>query len=382
MESLEKTEPRRIGILTSKALSLTNFRGPLISEWISKGYAVYAIAPDFDDDSRNRIRSLGARPVDIQMSRAGRNPLVDLWSFISLVFVLRKLRLEMVFCYYIKPVVYGMLAARIVGVQRRFALIAGAGYIFSEPKNNNPTHRMVRLFVAWLCKRGLLTSDKVFFQNEEDMSAFVEGGIVIKDKAVITGGTGVDLERYTPTDPTTKPITFILVARLLIEKGILDYVEAARQVGENVQDARFLLLGGLDSNPNGFKRKEVESWVEQGVLEWLDEVRDVRPWLSKSSVFVLPSYREGVPRSSQEAMATGLPVITTDSVGCRDTVIHGETGLLVPPRDPKDLVSAMMHFVKNPEDIKRMGEAGRRYAEERFDVRKINKKILQAMKIK
>jgi glycosyltransferase involved in cell wall biosynthesis len=373
---------RSVGILTSEARSLCNFRGPLISELISRGFVVYAIAPDFDHHSREKISSLGARPVDIFMSRVGRNPIADIWTFISLIFSLRKLRLDIVFCYYIKPVTYGMLAARIIGIPKRYALIAGAGYVFSDSQPRNILLRLIRLFVSWVCRRGLLSAEKVFFQNQEDLSAFVEDGLVSESKTVITGGTGVDLNLYTPAKRTTNPITFILVARLIIEKGILDYVEAARIVKEKDLGVRFILLGGLDSNPRGLTEKDVESWVNEGLLEWPGEVADVCVWLLESSVFVLPSYREGVPRSSQEAMAMGLPVITTDAVGCRDTVIHGKTGLIIPVRDPQSLVSAMMHFVQNPEDIKRMGDAGRRYAEEKFNVQKINIKILHAMGIK
>ena len=373
----------RIGIVTSSANSLTNFRGPLITEWISSGLDVYALAPDFDDESKSAVLALGAIPIDIHMSRTGRNPIDDLWSIISLVFLFRKLKLDMVFCYYIKPVVYGMLAARIARVRRRYALVAGAGYIYSDSSSKNIRHRMLRSAVNWMCRRGVRSANMVFFQNHDDLELFHKLGIVNNDKAALTGGTGVDLSSYKQVQPYTSPTTFILAARLLLEKGIREFAQAAREVKEKHTNTRFILLGGLDPNPNGLVVEEISAWVDEGVLEWPGEVKDVYSWLKKSSVFVLPSYyREGVPRSTQEAMATGLPVITCDTVGCRETVIDGETGLLVAPRDVASLASAMMHFVENPDDIIRMGDAGRKFAQERFDVQQINKKILQSMGIK
>jgi glycosyltransferase involved in cell wall biosynthesis len=172
------------------------------------------------------------------------------------------------------------------------------------------------------------------------------------------------------------------MARLLREKGICEYAEAARIVRREVPHARFLLLGGLDPNPSGLTQNEVENWVSEGVLEWVGHVDDVRPWITSTSVYVLPSYyREGVPRSTQEAMAMARPVITTDLPGCRDTVLDGTSGFLVAPRDAAALATTMMRFVTNPELIKRMGAASRRLAEERFDIHSINRGLLAAMSI-
>jgi Glycosyltransferase len=180
--------------------------------------------------------------------------------------------------------------------------------------------------------------------------------------------------------PVTRPVTFLLAARLLREKGIVEYAEAARLVRSRHADARFILLGGLDTNPGGLRRDEIDAWVSEGVLEWPGHVPDVRPWLARASVYVLPSYyREGVPRSTQEAMAMARPVITTDAPGCRETVIDGRNGFLVPPRDPMSLAEAMERFVLDPELIVSMGEESRRIAEERFDVKRINRRMMEAM---
>jgi len=377
-----KLEQERIAIVSSKAFSLTNFRGPLIEEWTGRGMKVFALAPDFDDSSRESVRALGATPIDIYMSRTGRNPLSDLWSIITLVLVFRKLKLNTVFCYYIKPVIYGMLASRIARTNNRYSLIAGGGYVFSKQKKHRVLHRLLKSVVCFMCRRGVHKATKVFFQNDEDLKNFVELKLISKDRTIITGGTGVDLDILKQITPNTDDITFILVARLLQEKGIEDFVDAARIVRNQAANVKFILVGDFDTSPGGICKTQVDNWVKDGIVEWPGEVTDVYSWLTKSSVFVLPSYyREGVPRSTQEALATGLPVITTDSVGCRDTVIEGETGLLVPARDTEALSDAMLYFIKNPSEIKRMGSAARKFAEQKFDVHKINKIILNAMGI-
>jgi glycosyltransferase involved in cell wall biosynthesis len=275
-----------------------------------------------------------------------------------------------------------MLAARIARTNNRYSLIAGGGYVFSDQKKHRVLHRLLKSVVCFMCRRGIHHATKVLFQNEEDLKHFVELKLISKDRTIITGGTGVDLDILKQITPNTDDITFILVARLLQEKGIVDFVNAARIVRDATTNTRFILVGDFDTSPGGICKKQVNAWVNEGLVEWPGEVKDVYSWLTKSSVFVLPSYyREGVPRSTQEALATGLPVITTDSVGCRETVIAGETGLLVPVRDSEALSEAMMYFIKNPSEIKRMGSAGRKLAEQKFDVHKINNKILNAMGI-
>ncbi|HEX4297809.1 MAG TPA: glycosyltransferase family 4 protein, partial [Devosia sp.] len=192
-------------------------------------------------------------------------------------------------------------------------------------------------------------------------------------------GTGVDLAQWVALPPVTAPLTFTLAARLIREKGIEDFVEAARRIRRDDPRVRFVLLGGIDDNPGAIGRQAVQSWVDEGVVEWPGHV-DVRRWLAETSVFVLPSvYREGVPRSIQEAMATGRAIITTDSPGCRETVVDGQNGFLVPPRDVAALAAAMQRFVATPDLVARMGRESRQLAEARFDVRKINRTLIEAM---
>ena len=374
-------ERQRIAIIGSQAFALWNFRGPLIQEMTKRDLEVYALAPDYDDEIRNKVEQLGAKPVPYRLSRTGLNPFRDVLDFLSLIFALRGIKPNIAFSYTIKPVIYGTLAAWISGVPRRFAMIEGLGYAFTSPgEREELKKRVVRTIAQFLYKLALRRATKVFFLNPDDLNEFVQKGIVHSEKAFLLGPIGVDLEAFPPVPPVTAPITFLLAARLLREKGVREFVEAARRIKAKYPDARFILLGGLDTNPGAISREEVEGWVKEGLIEWPGHVPDVRPYIAQASVFVLPSYyREGVPRSIQEAMAMARPVITTDAPGCRETVLPGVNGFLVPVRDMNALVSAMERFIKEPELIERMGKESRKIAEERFNVHKINQVLLEAM---
>lgn len=372
---------RRLAIISNQAFSLVNFRGYLIRELVAAGIEVHALAPDYDDRFRAAVRALGAVPMDFSLVRTGMNPLRDGLDLLRLTNLLRRIRPDATLGYFIKPVIYGTIAAWLAGVPRRYALIEGLGYVFTESGAKESWRRVVLCWiVSALYRAALKRAERVFFLNDDDISEFVEKGIVDQDKTVKLGGIGVDLDEWRPLPPSMQPLTFLLAARLLREKGIVEYAEAARRVKRRYPNIRFVLLGGLDPNPGGLTQSEVEEWVREGLLEWPGHV-DVKPWLAQTSVYVLPSYREGVPRSTQEAMAMGRPVITTDAPGCRETVEHGRNGFLVPVRDPRALAEAMLRFIEQPELIESMGRESRRMAEERFDVYKVNAVMLQAMGI-
>jgi glycosyltransferase involved in cell wall biosynthesis len=241
--------------------------------------------------------------------------------------------------------------------------------------------RLLRRIVSGMYRAAFARCERVFFQNAEDAEWFVSRNLIAREKVVKVSGTGVDLTEWLPTPIPDSPPVFLLIARLLVEKGIREFVGAARLVRGRHPEARFILVGGIDVNPSGLKDSEIQGWVQEGLIEWPGQIDDVRPWIARANVYVLPSYREGVPRSTQEAMAMGRPVITTDAVGCRETVIDGVNGFLVPVRDVKALASAMERFVNDPSLIKSMGRESRRLALERFDVKKINDVILKTMKL-
>lgn len=366
---------KTVALIAHHAVSLLNFRSDWIRDLCTSGVRVWCLAPDYRDEDRAAVRALGAEPVDYGLRRTGMNPLRDAWDALALMRLLRRLRPDAAFAFSTKPVIYGTLAAWLAGVPRRVAMIEGVGFVFTDAGQPlSWRRRILRGLVTGLYRRALSHAHQVIFLNRDDKAEFVTRGLVAEDRAHVLGGIGVDLQAWVPAPPAISPVTFLLVARLLREKGILEYVAAAQRVRAEDPAARFLLVGGLDSNPGSLGQAEVQSWVEAGILEWPGYV-GVRPWLARASVFVLPSYREGVPRSTQEAMAMGRPVITTDVPGCRETVEDGVNGYLVRVRDAEALAQAMLRFVREPALISTMGAASRRMAESRFDVHDVNARL-------
>ncbi|MGQ5488230.1 glycosyltransferase family 4 protein [Thauera sp. ZXT1-4] len=366
---------RSLALISSQAFSIYNFRGGLVREWADLGLKVHALAPDYDEASRAKVRGLGAEPVDYPLRRTGMSPLHDLRALWALFRLLKRLDVDAVFSYFVKPVIYGNMAARLAGVQRRFSMIEGGGYVFAETPPSM-YRRFLRKGVTLLYRNALKGAERVFFLNREDEALFL-AGILVPEQAFLLGPIGVDLAHFAPQPVPLEPIVFLLAARLIEEKGVREFVEAARELRGQ---ARFILLGGPDLNPNSIGRGQLEEWVRDGCIEWIDHVEDVRPIVERASVFVLPSYyREGVPRSIQEAMAMGRPVITTDMPGCRDTVVHGENGFLIKPRSIEALVDTMRVFIQNPPRAAIMGSAAQSFALEKFDAKSCNAKIKKEM---
>lgn len=377
---LKRSHKLKICIIGNQAFSLLNFRGPLVAEMVKRGMEVLALAPDYDETTRAAVRSLGAKPVDFSLSRTGMNPVRDIAYMLRLAFLLHRAVPNITLCYTVKPVIYGTLAAWLAQVPFRFAMIEGLGYVFTPAESIEPLwRRALRFMVVQLYSVSLKRAEKVFFLNKDDIKEFLKWRILPPNKVILLGGIGVDLDFWTPAPPVIKPMTFLLAARLLREKGIIEYSKAARLIKARHSGTRFILLGSLDTNPGALSRCEIEQWTAEGIIEWPGHVPDLRPWLAQASVFVLPSFREGVPRSIQEAMAMGRPVITTDAPGCRETVIEGENGYLVPVRSAEKLADVMERFIMQPDLIEKMGQASRRMAEQHFDVHKINRLIMRKM---
>ncbi|MBP1817719.1 glycosyltransferase family 4 protein [Mycobacterium sp. OAE908] len=370
----------RVGIITSQAFSVVNFRGPLISELVKIGVAIYALAPDYTEDLKRQVRELGAEPVDYSLSRAGLNPISDAKSMFSMIATVRRLRLDAVLTYHIKPVIYGSIAAVIARVPNRYAMIEGLGYLFlNDPDSGSKSRAVMRWVATNMYRLSLFFNRRVFFENEDDPTRFRHLGVVKPTQIVVLDGIGVDLEHYPVKHDFPPPTTFILVARMLRTKGVRDYVDAARIVCARYPTSRFILVGQVDVNPDSITASELQTWVDEGIVEWTGHVPDVRVWLAQASVFVLPSYGEGKPRSTLEAMASGLPIITTDCSGCRETVEEGVNGLLVPVHDPKALAKAMIRFVEDPALAKEFGRMSRQIAERRFDIHEANTRIMRAL---
>ncbi|MGH6921577.1 MAG: glycosyltransferase family 4 protein [Geminicoccaceae bacterium] len=370
--------PRKVVVIGGFAPALISFRGDLIAAMASAGHEVIACAPGTHPEVAEALRARGARYLPVKLDRSGTNPLADLSSLLSLRQLFRQLRPDLVLAYTAKAVIYGAGAARLAGVPRIFAMITGLGYAFIEGRELK--RRILRQMTTRLYRASLAGCDAILFQNGDDLEDFRRAGIVAAGKRLIrVDGSGVDIEHYGFSPVSPAPPTFLLIARLLRDKGIVEYVEAARRLRAAHPEARFCLLGPMDPNPAGLSAAMLDGWRAEGVIEYLGETADVRPHLRASSVYVLPSYREGMPRTVLEAMAVGRAIVTTDTPGCRETVVEGDNGYLVPPRDASALAEAMRRFIRQPELAVAMGARSRRLAEQRFDVHRINAVMLEAM---
>lgn len=371
-----------VALIGNSAASLRNFRIPLIRDMLARGHQVTVLAPDVDESEARLFQALGAGAAAISLSPSGLNPIRDLKDTLRLAAKLRSLRAEVVLSYTPKCNIYGSLAAFLAGARRRYALVAGLGYMFGSTAAQQTKYKLAKPLVGLLYRLALRRCDTVFFQNPDDLEELASQGAVDRGRCERVYGSGVDLAEFPLTPAPQQPVGFVMVARLLREKGVLDYVAAARIVRRRHPSARFVLVGGPADNPDSIGVAEVEQWRNEGLIEWPGEVRDVRPYLQQASVFVLPSYyREGTPRSALEAMASGRAVITTHSPGCRETAIDGQTGFLVAPRDPEGLAQAMLRFLDDPSLISGMGNASHRFCEQYYDVRMVNRQMLATMSL-
>lgn len=369
----------KIAVISNHAPALENFRGPLLAEMVKRGHKVLAFAPNHDEQTRAAMQALGVQPVDYPLARTGLNPFKDMNTIIQLSWLLKMHRPDICFASAIKPIVYGMIAAWLAGAPRRYAMVEGLGFAFTS-NDQGGGRPLVRWIATRLYQGALSLAHGVVFLNPDDRDEFVAEGLVSERRAVVLGGIGLDLEAWSYSPHRPGQLSFLMVARILKDKGVEDYVAAARLLKAQAPSVRFILLGDTDDNPAAIPLSEVRSWVEAGWIEWPGHA-PVRPWFEQASVFVLPSYREGVPRSTQEAMALGLPIVTTDVPGCRETVCEGVNGFMVPPREPAALAAAMRYFIDHPEYVVPMGRSSRKMAEEKFDVHVQNGKLLAYMEI-
>jgi len=366
----------KIALVSRCAWTLYNFRSGLIRSLREKGVTVIGGGAG-GDGFEEKIRGLGVPFFDLPVDKRGINPVSDLKLFYTLYWWYRKERPDIVHHFTIKPVIYGSIAARLAGVPKIINTITGLGYVFTQDEKS-----WLRSIVHFLYRFALKRTDFTFFQNAEDQRYFLVNNLTQVHDTFVSPGSGVDCDRFRPASNNCGApdgdVTFLMLSRLLKDKGIYEFVEAARRVREEYPGSEFLLLGRRDErNPSVVSKEDLEKWQSEGVVEWLGEVEDVRPIMAMADVVVLPSYREGVPRSLLEAAAMGKPSITTDAVGCRDAVEHGHTGLLVPVKDSTALADAMKDMIDNPAMRLQMGREGRQRVEREFDEKIVVKKILE-----
>jgi glycosyltransferase involved in cell wall biosynthesis len=373
---------KHVLFITSYAPSLINFRGSLIKKLISRGYKVSVASPKdkFSDNLQKKLKELGVGIHIFKLSRQGLNIFKDFISLLEIYRILVNLKPNVVISYTAKPVIYSGFILKFFKKISYYPLITGLGYAFSE--RSTIKKKILKFLMIKLYTQGLKSSDKIIFQNKDDQALFLKLKIFKKKNlSCVVNGSGVDLSLYPLTNLPSKPI-FLMVARLLVEKGVREFVEAAKIVRLRFPNTKFKLVGGLDQNPSRISSKELHLWINQGNIEYLGELKSVQSILQSSKFFVLPSYREGTPRSILEALSTGRPIITTDSPGCRETVIHGKNGLLIPVRSATALAKAMIKLLNEKEkNLKKMAKESYLIAKNKFEIDKVNNSMLNIMNL-
>ena len=371
--------PKRILILASYAESLINFRGPLLKEMVSLGHYVMAGAPDINESHHKDLKKMGVSVYETPLARTGLNPVKDLAYYRHLSSLIKKVSPDLVFTYTIKPNIWGAFAARKHKV-KSVSMMTGLGYAFTQNNSKNFIQSLVRKIAIRLYRQATNRNHLVIFQNPDDRDDFIqEGCLADASKVRMTNGSGVDTEFYSETPLPSKPV-FLMISRLLKNKGVREYGEAAVRVKKLMPEAQFLLVGYKDEGPDSISEDELNAWINGG-LEYLGPTTDVRPYLARSSIYVLPSYREGTPRSVLEALSMGRPVITSDAPGCRETVVNEDNGYLVPIADVGALSDKIILLAKNEKLRQKMGAKSRELALRKFDVNQVNKVLMQHLEL-
>ena len=366
----------KVAIISSHTPALLRFRMDMMLFFKSIGHEVYALGNENEEKWEKFFAEIGIKYLQIKVNRNEVNPFNDIKTIFSIKKTLTKIKPDKIFLFQAKTVIYGSIAANSIGVTEVYPIIAGIGSVFT---NNDIKTRIIRKTVIAEYRYALRKSPAVFFQNTDDKAVFQKYGIIKNQKTVLLHGSGVNTERF-PVQPFPKQFAFLCVSRLIRDKGIYEYLEACKKIKEKYPSVRCMLVGEFDSNPTALKPGDLKSFTDNGIIEYFGEQEDVRPYLAQCSVFILPSYyREGTPKAVLEAMSTGRPVITTDSVGCRETVRDGENGFLVPVKDVDAICKCMEQFINNKHLTETMGAKGRQMAENIFNVRDVNKCIAETM---
>lgn len=367
----------KVAVLSSHTPSLFWFRMEMMTTFRDKGYEVYALGNESESEWKEKFKKENIEYIQINVERNGVNPLNDLKALKSIYGVLKKIKPDKVFTFQAKTIIYGGIASRLLKITQVFPLIAGMGSVFLK---DDIKTKVIRKILVTEYKLGMSKSPSVFFQNHDDEKIFREQKIIKNQKVVMIPGSGVNTEKFT-VQPMPEKFGFLCISRLIKDKGVYEYLEVCRRIKEKYPDVRCLLVGPYDSNPSALKPEELKPFIDEGIIEYFGEQEDVRPYLAMCNVFVLPSYREGTPKTNLEAMASGRAVLTTDAPGCRETVKEGKNGYMVPVKDIDALTEKMEYMINNPPLISQMGSEGRKMAEEIFDVRIVNKKICETMDI-
>ena len=345
---------------------LYNFRLILARELRRQGYEVVLLSPP--GDFQNLLQENGFHWIPFPLSRQGINPFSELHTVWRLLHIYRQVKPVIVHHFTIKPVIYGSLAAHILGFRGIINSITGLGHLFID---TGFVTRVIRNLAKFLYRTSL-NGTQVIFENPEDRNIFIHNRLLNPEQTNLIPGTGVDIKKFQPTTRTNTTPLVLFASRLLITKGVLEFIEASQLLKKKGLKIRFVIAGTPDpGNPASISPEQIEAWKQSDAVEVWGWQADMPSTLAQADIFCLPSYREGVPSALLEACASGLPIITTDVPGCRDVVTHGINGLLVPPQDPQALADAIGTLLTDPKRRDEMGKAGRQLALDKFSLEKI-----------
>ncbi|WP_423149301.1 glycosyltransferase family 4 protein [Rubrolithibacter danxiaensis] len=378
-----KKNKKKIIISCSTPGSLINFRGKLIEELV-KNNQVYVFTPKITEERhRVALNNLGVIIYENDLLRNSISILGDIQYILQLYSIIKKIKPDIFFSYTFKPIIFGSLLASYCKVKGIIAMLTGLGYNFTEDGKSSAAGKITQRLLRFSLRSS--SRLKIIFQNEDDYKELIDAKIIdVNSNTYIVNGSGVDLSHYENSMPDTNSIGFVMMSRLINAKGVREYYEAAKAIKAKYPNVKFTLLGGYHPTGVDCISEDLYRKIQSdGILDYKGWVTDVRPFIKNASAVVLPSYyREGVPRSLLEGLAMGRAIITTDWVGCKETVnvVQNErTGFLTPVKDVQALVSKLEFLIRNPEEIIRFGKNGRKYAEEKFDVNKVNKHMLEIL---
>lgn len=314
-------------------------------------------------DHEETIRAAGLRVLPLEMDRRGLNPLVLMCEILQVVRIYLSERPDIVHHVALRPVLVGGVAARLVGIKNMVSALAGMGFLFTDNRHDSLISKCLKFIMPWLVGPG-----RAIVQNLEDATLLTKCGVP-QEKIRLVPGSGVNTEEYQPQSKQSEPPVVMMASRLLLDKGVLEFVEAAQHINKSQKLARFVLVGEPDhDNPASVSELQIQQWVQDGIVEAWGRQEKMREILPQATIFCLPSsYREGMPKALLEAMSCALPCITTDAPGCRDAVRHEDNGLLVPIKNAKALAEAVKRLLQNPDERLRMGARGRERAEKEFN---------------
>lgn len=368
---------KKIMMIAPKTKTFINFRGDLMKDIKKKEYNIVAVIPE--DEEKEFLKENNIKTVLINVNKNSLSILNTINYYKQLRKIINKEKPDKVFSYTIKPVIFGSIAAKKENVKEIYSLICGLGYLYSV---RNIKTKLLRIICGLLYKYAFKVNKKVIFQNENDLNEFVKRKYVEKEKCEIVNGSGVNLDKFKRNDLPNDKISFLMISRILKQKGVIEYCKAAKIIKEKYQDVSFTYIGDLENKRGKGTYKKFKKYIEGNTIKYIKETKHVEDYLKEASVFVLPTYYgEGIPRTIIEAAAMARPIITTNIPGCREVVIDGKNGVFVKEKDVNDLVEKMEYMIKNKDKLQSMGNEGFKICKEKFTIDIINNKMMEIMDI-